>query len=144
MQGNFRSFHDYKVRGQAYAKMSLSLKNLALTGLLTLGGAIVQQAYAQESDMQNVPSTKDEYAHKDGLSAPRASESSLTSSTPKNETSSVAEQKSDSVSVAATRDSKTLVKNDKTKDAGDRSDMVSFNFLYYIIQRYKMADIVDQ
>lgn len=122
--------------------MGVSLKNLVLTGLLIMGGAIAHHAYGQESDMQNIPSSKDEYTHKDGLNAQPSDESSLTSTPTKSKPSAAARQKSDSVSVAV--DSKTLVKNDKTKDEGESSDMVSFNFLYYIIQRYKMADIIDK
>lgn len=111
-------------------------RRMVLVIMLAATSCITGRLMAQERAMEPEPQSKireNERTKEDGL----------------RETLSNEQEKTGRQAVVASTDSLAIIpsktgENQTKNERAGTEDLVSFNFLYYIIQRYKMSDIVDQ
>lgn len=117
--------------------MKLNLSHLLALVTFILTVSAVSSASAQDGAPAN------EYPELSPLQDPTVKEDKPLLYEPEGKSS----QKEQPINTTTTSSAKQKVKTSepsKTADSKNEEDALSFNFLYYIIQKFKISDIVDQ
>jgi hypothetical protein len=125
--------------------MKLKLQHILVTICLSiLAPAGLTSLYAQDASFDETPAASEKERvnyYPGGEGEPAAGGSSVSSTNTSKST--IAVRDSSSFKTYTPTRTGTEPSKHNAKPAHDEDDVLSFNFLYYIIRKYKLQDIVD-